>query len=325
MPLSNTARTVTFNGDEEGVIRLDGLHQLSGVHASLLGAALQPGEVIEHILLCPWWDCSTKPFGVEPMRASHTLCLTKHRLVVTRHYLDGRTAPATVAIDRCCLVGLELGQALLMSWLALHVRRDRTITKEGLYFPTRGNKYVTDLLRDLRRSWPAYDTLVAATSPVSPCTVFGAAGYFHERLLRPLLLEDERCLRVSQRLPIWGHEAGWWGRLRPIGLAHRGTLLLTDRSFVYVCGKPGLGPKDYVFDHNLVCFPLSALTRVEHERDRTDGVGYSRIRLAVGTDGGNLDVLLPKNQADLAAEWYEELGSLVNGVCGPRWQERTRS
>jgi hypothetical protein len=330
MSSSERDRSVTFDGDEEGVFHLDGLHQLSGVHGRMLCEALWPGEAVHHLVLCPWWECSTKPFDVEPVRACHALCLTDRRLLITRQYLGQIKEDSIISIDRGSLAGLEFGKALLMSWLAIYARRGRAIIKEGLYFPSRGNGCVTRLLHDMRHSWPVQEVSGTGVLSLPPPAIYQTAGYFHECLLQPLLLATEKCLRVAQRPPIWGYEPGWWGRLRPVGLAHWGTLLLTDRAFVYVCGKPGLGPKEYVFDYNLVCFSLTSLCRVECLREHAHGARYSLVRLTFDEEGRDaLEVLFPESQADLAAEWTRELASLTTrlGIAteSTRHEERVRS
>jgi hypothetical protein len=295
---------------EEGVIPLDGLHELSGDHDRLLRQTLRPGEGIRQLFLCPWWECSTQPFGVEPLRAWHTVCLTDGRLIITRQYLEGEGDSSVIAIDRDSLVGLEFGEALLMSWLAIRVRRGNRVATEGFYFPSRGNACVASLLRDIRQQWPARSALRERTPCVSQEAIFESIGYFHRRLVQPLFLPDDRCLRFGQRRPIWGTRVRWWRR-RQAGLAYWGTLLLSDRDFLYVCGKPPLGPKAYVFDYNLVSFSLSEVRRVEHQQVRAHDVSYSLVRLGLDESGqSDLEILFPEEQADVAEEWTRELTAL---------------
>ncbi len=301
---------ISFTGYEEDIYYLESPEQLSAPYGRLLSEVLHPGEKVLHLMLCPIWNSTTKPFAIDAPRTSHLFCLTDARFLALRDYHLPHKEPETLSIDRAALVGLEFGQALLMSWLALYVRAGQVIAKEGFYFPQHGNKFVAAMLRTWRESWPVCETLRKELKPLSQRDVFRVAGYFHERLLRPLLLPDETCLRVDQRPPIWGNRNRWL-RLWPVGLAHWGTVVLTDRAFFYVCGQPPLGRKGYVFAHNLWCFSLRTPCRAEFIVERRAGTECACLKLNLGNDNGReLNILFPHEQAALVARWAEEMNQI---------------
>jgi hypothetical protein len=302
---------IPFSGFQEDIYAVDVPGQLPGRHARLIEEALRPGEAIQHLLICPTWDTTTRPFGITAPRASHALCLTEARLIVSRDHHRRRPEPTVFSIDRGSFVGLEFGEALLMSWLVLYVRRGGTMTREGFYFPRHGNDFVAALLRTWRDDWPAHDQVKKCRPGLAQGEVLQAAGHFHQRLLRPLLAADEPCWRVTRRPPIWRTQQGWF-RSWPVGLAYWGTLLLTDRAFFHVWSEPPLGPTGYTFDHNLLCFSLPTLNHVECRAERVEGVMGSRLLLTFGGEGGRrLDILFPEEQAQVARQWEQELAALA--------------
>jgi hypothetical protein len=285
--------------------------RLPGQHARLIEEALCPGERILRLLICPIWASTTRPFGIQAPRASHAFCLTDARLIVSRDYHRRRVEPTVFSIGRDSLIGLEFGGAILMSWLALYMHRDGGIAKEGFYFPWRGNHLVADLLRTWRADWPLHDGQSEARPVLARPEVFRAAGYSHERLFRPLLLASETGLRMSRRPPIWGSREGWF-RSWPVGLAHWGTLLLTDRAFFYVWSQPPLARTGYVFDYNLLCFSSLTASHVRCQAERAAGVRCVRLLLTFGGEGGRaLEILFPEEQADLAVHWEQEMAGLA--------------
>ena len=70
--------------------------------------------------------------------------------------------------------------------------------------------------------------------------------------------------------------------LRPVGLSHWGTLLLTDRAFFYIWSQPPLGKTGYVVDYNLLCFSCLALSQAHCRAERVAGVNCVRLLLTFG-------------------------------------------
>lgn len=298
---------IPFSGYEEEVYRVDRPDQLPGKHAPLIAAGLRPGEAVQHLLFCPIWDSTTRPFGVGAPRASHALCLTPDRLLISRDYHRRAVEPTTFSIPRDALVGFEFGQAILMSWLAFYVRSGEALGKEEFYFPRHGNHHVARLLRSCRESWPSHRSTHEEAPGLSWREVLGAAGYFHERLLQPLLLAGEACVHSCQRSPVWGRKRAWL-RTRPIGLAHWGTLLLTDRAFFHVWGQPPLGKQGYVFGHNVFAFSRQVPLAATHQGERVAGVACVRLVLTFGGEGSRrLEILFPSEQAAMAARWAQDM------------------
>jgi hypothetical protein len=298
---------ISFNGNEEDIYGLAGPHLVEGLHSRLITATLRPGETVLHLALCPVWHSRSRPFDIQAAAASHALCLTDARLLVARVPLASGAAPTTFAIERRDLLGFDFGQAVLMSWLALHVRRgDRTVA-EGFYFPRHGNQHVAALLRSWRSSWP-----VCCTGKPVLCRdhIAQSAGHFHERLVTTLLTPDEDCLRAEQRPPIWGSRMGWFGS-RPVGLAHAGTLLLTDRAFWYVRGQAPAGGKGYVLAHNVSCYSLASLTLTAVKPERRARTDCARLDLTFGAARApGLEILFPAASMQAARDWAQELASL---------------
>jgi hypothetical protein len=251
--------------------------QLPGRHAELVARLLGPREAIEHLVLCPLWDCPVAPFGVAAPRASHALCLTNERLLVTRDY-HTEQPPASFAVRRSALVGFAVGQAVLMSWLALDFVGDGALLREGFYFPRRGKELVEALLRSWRGDWPAAES-VGETWPQG---VLAPAASLPEGLVTPLLREGERGWVCCRRPQVWGTRNGWLRRW-PVCLADRGFVLLTDRGLFYATGQPpysrrGVSP----FGHNLACVSWNAALRSEWQRYSVDGVRLARWALWLG-------------------------------------------
>ena len=194
-----------------------------------------------------------------------------------------------------------------MSWLALYVRRGETLAKESYYFPRHGNDLVTAMLRTWRRQWQRHDRLPVDLPALAEGEVFKGVGYFHEHLLRPLLLGDETCWRLCRRPPIWGTQRGWF-RARPVSLAHWGSLLLTDRAFFYIWSQEPPGKKSYVFDFNLMCFSSRVLSHSLCRHVQVGGVSCVRLDLCFGgEDGRHLEILFPEEQAKLVFGWEQDL------------------
>jgi hypothetical protein len=127
--------------------------------------------------------------------------------------------------------------------------------------------------------------------------------------LKSVLLADENCLRVGRRDPLWTTETGWFRRGR-VCVAQRGTLLLTDRAFFYVCGEiPVTG--GYVFGDNLTC--LSFKTPLHAESALGQEAGTSGIRLALTWKCPEqlvCDILFPAEQTSIVDQWKHELNAL---------------
>jgi hypothetical protein len=298
---------ISFLGTEEDIYGLEVPHRVTGVHGRLIEEALHPHEVILHFLLCPKWESTTRPFGLQASRASHALCLTAERLLVARVSHGEDRPPTSFSIDRSALIGFEFGQALLMSWLALYVRRGEAVVKEALFFPRHGNHHLAALLRTWRQSWPTFGPPTADRTVLPRGAVLQEAGAFHERFLTPLLLPEEVCLKTYQRPPIWESQWGWFGP-NPVGLAYWGTLLRTDRSLFYVRGQPPQGRKGYVFAHNLSCFSLAQTHHVECGSRRTTRNSYPILELTFAcAEGPKLEILFPQEQASAAQRWALEL------------------
>jgi hypothetical protein len=301
---------ISFSGREEDIYSLAGPHLVDGPHSQRIRQALNAGEQVRHFLLCPIWDSRSRPFGIQAPRASHALCLTDSRLLLTRIYPDKRRPPETWSIDRRALVGFDFGQAILMSWLVLYTRQAGTVVKDSFYFPRHGNQGVADLLGDWRASWPVEGREQAASPALSRHAICEGAGHFHNRLLEPLLQADEVCLRAYQRPPLWGSRWTWLGR-RQVGLAYWGTLLLSDRSFFYVRGEPTPGKGGYVLSHNVSCFSTAQLVRVDCRHERIHGIDCQRLALAfAGSPETEVVVLVPESDAATARDWARQLAAL---------------
>jgi hypothetical protein len=301
---------IPFSGYQEDIYSVSSPERLPGRHARLIEEALVPSEDILHLMICPIWDSSQPPFGIQAPRASHALCLTSTRLLVSRDFHRERVEPTVFSIRREDLIGFEFGEAILMSWLALYTCRGQVIAKEGFYVPRHGSYHIAALLRTWRGDWPCHGRLTARAALAAP-DVLQRAGHFHGRLLRPLLRDDDACLRASRRPPVWGARRLWLG-FRPAGLAHWGTLLLTERAFFYVWSQPPLGKAAYVFDYNLLCFSASAVSQVERRAERIAGVDCQRLLVTFGGAGGKeLEILFPGEQADGAREWEQEMRILA--------------
>lgn len=59
---------IPFSGYQENIYQVETPGQLPGRHAQLIGEALHSGETILHLLICPIWESSTRPFGVQAHR-----------------------------------------------------------------------------------------------------------------------------------------------------------------------------------------------------------------------------------------------------------------
>jgi hypothetical protein len=306
---------IPFDGYQPNIYAVDAPHRLPGRHASQFARTMRPREVIVALVLCPIWESRARPFGIAAPRASHAFCLTGERLLISRDYHPHGVAPVTLAIDRDAVVGVEFGQAMIMSWLALSWRDGQAIAQEAFYFPQQGNHLFAALVRELRSRWAVAPVLPGCV--LLPEAVFASAGYFHARLLRAVVGPQECYLRYNRRPPLWGTRASWFGRW-PVGVAPPATLLLTDRAFICVSDETPQRKGARVFGLNVLCVSRGALAQVAIDRVTLAGVACARLAVAIGETGERVvEVLLPIENAALADEWAQALQAGGIG-CGAK-------
>jgi hypothetical protein len=297
-----------FNGYAPSIYAVSEPGKLPGRHACTVLRELRHGEQIERLLVAPIWDSTGGPFGIRAPRASHALCLTSRRLLLSRDLHRGHAPLEIFNIPRPTLVGLEFGEAMLMSWFTLSWERPGGVAKAGLFTTRMGNEHLTAMIRDWRRNWP-----MPAQGQDRPGSLAGSRlpDLTHRVLVDGLLTPDEVVLDSWRRVPVWGKRRRWF-RWTSFGLAHWGSVLVTNRAIFYVCDALPPGETGLVFSHNVHSIRLSAVRSVEVNHVRRFGLDVACLSLTWGASGNCwLEIPFSKDQATVATACRRLVSSLV--------------
>lgn len=304
------------SGRDPWTFRAKRPEDLLGEHADLIGGALG-GEPVEYMLYAPMFDAAGGAFGVTGTPASHAVAVTPTRFLVSEDpHADG-CSPTLTVVPLGQMLTVEVGQALVLGWLALRWGDPGITPAKGrarstsVLFGSSGLHHFHAVLRAYRSrvrstsgpalQGPSWHEVWSATPPYlrDPAEALLVAG---ERVLAALRCEERW---VTQRR---GHKHV------PLCAAPDSLLLVTDAGLLWCTSERRARPHLHAFGVNVVGIRHDAIARSGVERD---GMGMGSLRLAIAAGGAerHLSIPLAAGAEAQAGEWARRFGR-----AGAEWQ-----
>ncbi len=295
-------------GREVMVFPVEGPEDLPGVHPTLIGSALRPGERLHCLLYAPIWDGEGAPFGFHGEPGSHAVAVTDDRLLVSRDAHRKRLAPSLQVIPFANVLSVEFGGSLLPGWFVVRYSDGaRVAAATILYEATYGVEHFGALVRGYRAAArPVRRPPVP--SPLAWPELWRRVAPRQAGRLRPVLVEGESLVAYACSAQTWGTRSSLWGKA-PVCVAEEGALVVTDRGVVHVVNEPDLRPGIWSYGINVCCIPHEALRSCRVVEQVCAGVPLQHLRLGLARGQAAWDMDIPVG--DLSARVADCLGRML--------------
>jgi len=145
--------TYKSTGRESHIFRAESPEGLLGVHADLIASALNPVESIHYLIYAPIREAGNAPFGIHAEPASHALAVTDHRFLISKDRHIDTIAPTVQEIPFSRVICVEIGNALLLGWLAIHSIENGQLSSTSLFYTARGCHHFERAIREFRNMY----------------------------------------------------------------------------------------------------------------------------------------------------------------------------
>ncbi len=271
------------SGRECWVFSLPAPEDLPGWHPELIRSALDPRESVGCLVYAPLYEASGGPFGVSGTSGSHAVAVTPNRIVVSRDpHRDGvpRSVRA-IPLDR--VLWIELGEALVLSWLVVRFSEGGQLQSETVFFQSSGKRHFEAVVRGKRSRGAAASPDSRAEVP-EWLTVDSASPPYLRGALAGLVLSRERPLVVLRSTEGWGTEGSGRQRLHRC-LSPSAFAVLSDRALFLVESERPSQPGGLVFGVNTTVVETNAVRDCRVERHSVDDASLGRLVVEIGAGG----------------------------------------
>ena len=273
----------TSNGREPWVFRAAAPNELLGVHAELIGRALESGETLAYLLYAPMWEGRGGPFGIRGRPASHAVVVSDRRFLVSSDpHLDGER-PAVHSIPFSALLRVESGSAGTLAWLVIVWAAQGGVRSLTVLYRALGRRHIAAVIREWRaaarpgsggpdasgRAWPA---------------VWHRLDELHRGEVEPLVVEGERPLAAVSWPAVLDrpHRRHGYATVRAVPA---GAVIVSNLGVITVGDDFTAAPGGVGLAVNAVAIPADALRRVAFADATTSGPWVTALRFELERDG----------------------------------------
>jgi hypothetical protein len=281
-PRETTARRFS-SGRECWVYPVPAPEDLPGYHPELIRSALDPREPLGCLVYAPLYAASGGPFGISGASGSHAIAVTPDRILVSRDpHRDG--APRSVLrIPLDSVRRIEIGEALVLSWLVLCFSVGGQLRSETVFFQSSGKRHFEAVIRALRSR---AGLAPAGSGPKDPGWLAAESGSppYLRGELAGLVLDGERPLVVLRSTERWGADRTGHQRFRRC-LSPSALVVLSDRAILFVESEQPSRPGGLVFGVNTTVVERLVVRGCRIERRGGDDDRQERVVVDIGADG----------------------------------------
>ena len=276
-------------GREPHVFRAEGPEGLIGVHADLIAASLNPEERIHYLLYAPMREVGVTPFGIHAEPASHALAVTDHRFLISKDRHVDVVAPTVQSIPFSQVICVEIGNALLLGWLAIRFIQNGQLSCASLFYTARGAHHFERAVRAFRKMCGKSQNETAEAN-IMWADIWEQTPKPQTEILKSIIIEEEKPAYLFRSTETWGTEKR---RRKKVCLAADGLLLATDRGLIYAVDERPIAPHILSYGVNVCCIPTGALYSLTHIEKEEYGICRHILRMQAGKPPAIFDIDIP--------------------------------
>ncbi|MEN6319399.1 MAG: hypothetical protein ABFD82_11675 [Syntrophaceae bacterium] len=304
MNVSTTDKTRVFfmklsdyrsSGRESHVFKAERPAGLLGAHVDLITSSLKPEENIQYLLYAPIREAGNAPFGIHAEPASHALAVTDKRFLISKDRHIDTDAPTVQDIPFSHVISVEVGNALLLGWLAIRFIENGQVSCASLFYTARGSHHFEAAIREFRNKHGKTHTHLSAGG-ITWNEVWEHTPKSQAAILKPLTLEDEKPLYLFHSSETWNMEKK---RRKKVCLAAEGRLLVTDRGLIHAVDEQPIAPHILSYGVNVCCISLAAVLSAEYVEMKKHGMIQHMLKLQAGFLSAivNYEILLNRDKS----------------------------
>lgn len=281
------------SGREAWVFSVDYPRELMGVHAKLIDNELKPNEKTECCVYSPRVSATMTPFGLATKGASHGLCVTDHRFIISQNYHTKGLAPSLFSVSFEEVLYFTIGKALLLGWFCIKSTTDQKDVDRIITFGATGRHHFEKAIR----SYKKHSLTVNSDDPDKESFPPGSfihkiENKTHADYLKTLLAQGERCFMTFSCRYLWEkalRKPSLFGKKKAAYSTSQATLLLTNKALL--SARDSLG--DFIGTGvELQNIPLDKIKGVSIAEERFDGHIIRRLKVALTGDDCTVDMPL---------------------------------
>jgi len=226
------------SGREDWVFSVKHPCELIGVHAKLIDKELKESEKIEYCIYAPRVSSTSTPFGLSSEESSCGVCVTDNRFIVTKNRHIKGIEPTLASVDFKDILYLNIGSALLLSWVSITYIQDGGLKHLPILFSSNGRHHFEKALRSYKKYCLSINTDEFSLD------VFSASAFIHKisdnihrSHLKTLISTDERLILTFSCQYLW-HKAiekkSFFRKSRESYAASKATVLFTNKALLIV-------------------------------------------------------------------------------------------
>ena len=271
------------NGHEPWVFRAVGPNELLGVHAELIGRALEPGETPGYLLYAPMWEGQRGPFGIRVRPASHAVVVSDRRFLVSSDpHLDGER-PTVHSIPFSALLRVESGSAGTLAWLVIVWAGQGSVRSVTVLYRAIGRHHVAAATRRWRGAARPSSGGSDAGGLAWPA-VWHRLDELHRGEVEPLVVEGERPLAAVSWPAVLERPHRRHGDAT-VRAVPAGAVIVSNLGVITVGDDPTAAPGGVGLAVNAIAIPADALRRAAFADATTSGPWVTALRFELERDG----------------------------------------
>ncbi len=292
-------------GKESHVFKAESPAGLLGVHTDLIASALNPGEIIHYLIYVPIREAGCTPFGIHAKPASHALMVTDQRFLISKDCHIEKIAPTIQDIPYPKVVCIEIGNALLLGWLAIHFIENGQLSCTSLFYTARGSHHFERTVCEFRK--------VCGKSQIAPpkrditwVDVWEKTPNLQSDVIKSLIVNEETPRYLFCSMETWGMEKH---KRKKVCLATDGVLLATDWGLIHAIDEHPVAPHILSYGVNVRCIPSASLYSLEHLEKEEQGRCLDIFKLQVGTPPAVITYNIPfdRNTNDSVEDFVQAM------------------
>lgn len=266
------------SGREPHVFRADGPDGLLGVHADIIASSLNPEEKIHYLLYTPIREAGNAPFGIHAEPASHALAITDKRFLISKNMHIDKIPPIVQDIPFSQVICIEVGNALLLGWLAIRYREKGQLSCASLFYTARGSHHFEAVVREFRKTHGKSQNYLSAGG-ITWTEVWEQAPKPQTAILKSLILEEEKPAYLFRSTETWVTEKR---RRKKVCITAEGRLLVTDCGLIHAVDERPIAPHILSYGVNVCCIPPDAIHSAVYVEKKEHAISQHILRMQIG-------------------------------------------
>lgn len=266
-------------GKEPYVFRAESPDGLIGVHADLIAASLKWEEKLHYLIYSPIREADGSPFGIHAEPASHALAVTDHRFLISKNMHTDNIPPTVQAIPFSQVVCVDIGNALLLGWLAIRFIENGRLHQTSLFYSALGSHHFEAAICTFRKISGKTENHVYQEGNMTRSDFWKQIPKPQIEILKSVLLKEENPLYFLWSTERWGTEKR---KRNKICLAANGVLLVTNCGLLHVLEERPISPNILSYGVNICIIPPAAVHSAACVEKEEYGIRQQVLRLKIG-------------------------------------------